>query len=277
MIALEQASAAQKRTDAAPGCTRMFAFAELSRDGRCYASATEVLQECSALLRLNGADLCRLACTPTDLRELAAGRLLIEGFVEGGSDLLSIEIAQGVFGPVVEARARRAIVPRLGRAPLWVPTAGSPVPSWQGTGPEAPFAPLPEHLWCIQDVFSLCDEFAHDTPLHHRTSGTHSCRVAVDGRLAYTSEDIGRHNAMDKAVGYLGLRGIDPARVVLFTSGRVPTDMACKAIRAKVPVLVSKAAPTDEAVRLAQRFGLTLVCKAEQEKLRVFSGAELAY
>ena len=65
-------------------------------------------------------------------------------------------------------------------------------------------------------------------------------------------EDIGRHNALDKAVGSVLLAGVPLSECVLYTSGRVPMDMVRKAIRAGVPALVSKTMPTVQSLELAQ-------------------------
>jgi len=76
-------------------------------------------------------------------------------------------------------------------------------------------------------------------------------------------EDIGRHNAFDKVVGWALLNGVDLAKCMLYTSGRVPSDMASKAIRAGIPILVSKSVATDQGVALARAYGLTLICEAK--------------
>ena len=97
-------------------------------------------------------------------------------------------------------------------------------------------------------------------PLYRATRAVHSCFVLRQGTILFACEDIGRHNALDKAVGEMLLQGVPLAECVLYTSGRVPVDMVRKAIRAGVPALVSKSMPTIQSLELAQEYGLQLVC-----------------
>lgn len=89
--------------------------------------------------------------------------------------------------------------------------------------------------------------------------------------MLYCCEDLGRHNAFDKVVGCALRDGVDLAHCTIFTSGRIPTDMVVKAIRAGIPTLISKAVPTDLTVDMARRYRLTLICSAHSDSLKVFS------
>ncbi len=109
-------------------------------------------------------------------------------------------------------------------------------------------------------------------PLHSQTWATHSCFLACDGELLFQCEDIGRHNALDKAIGYSLRHNIDLKKCVVYSSGRIPTDMAIKAIRAGIPVLASKASPSAEAVAMAKEYHLTLICAARRDRMKLFTG-----
>ena len=93
----------------------------------------------------------------------------------------------------------------------------------------------------------------------------HSCFLLRAGRILYQCEDLGRHNALDKAVGCALADGVPLGECVLYTSGRVPVDMVRKAIRAGVPALVSKTMPTVQSVELAEEYGLRLFIQKKNE------------
>ena len=116
----------------------------------------------------------------------------------------------------------------------------------------------------------MADEFAKDSGLHRQTGGTHSCYLGIEGKCLCHMEDIGRHNALDKCIGYALRENLDLKKCILFTTGRVPTDMVQKVIAAGIPVLASKAVPTDQAVQLAEKYNLTLICRAWPDRMEIY-------
>ena len=91
------------------------------------------------------------------------------------------------------------------------------------------------------------------------------------GEIIFEVDDISRHNAVDKALGWALRHNVDRSTATLFTSGRVPTDMAIPVIRGGVPVFITKEAATKEAVELAKRFGLTILGKIRPESFVVYA------
>ena len=111
---------------------------------------------------------------------------------------------------------------------------------------------------------ALADAMGQGLPLYRATHAVHSCLLLRAGRILYRCEDLGRHNALDKAVGCALTEGVPLAECVLFTSGRVPVDMVRKAIRAGVPALVSKSMPTVQSLELAEEYGLKLFIRQKK-------------
>jgi FdhD protein len=111
--------------------------------------------------------------------------------------------------------------------------------------------------------------------LHGTTRGVHSAALAPGGRLpASAIDDVGRHNAVDKAIGRALADGTDMASCVLASTGRVSSEILFKARRAGIPVVASFGAPTHQAVLLAREMGVTLVGFARGRRLTAFSHPE---
>ncbi len=220
-------------------------------------------------LSVNERLMARLVCTPSCLPELVMGRLLTEGIITSAEEVESVYICEN--GSAARVFLREDI--SLKEAAPLVPTCctGNQV-LLRRQGTEAKASVREAAGDCPPEwIFALANRFARDSELHQRTKGTHSCYLGVKGECVFAAEDIGRHNAMDKCIGHMLLQSINPMDCILFTTGRVPTDMVQKAAASGIPVLASKAVPTDAAVALAAQEGLTLICKAWPDQYEIYS------
>ncbi|MDO4987555.1 MAG: formate dehydrogenase accessory sulfurtransferase FdhD [Synergistes sp.] len=123
-------------------------------------------------------------------------------------------------------------------------------------------------------VMSAVEWLSHAS-LFNKTGCVHSAAfVRCDNTRICLFEDISRHNAVDKAIGYMLINNIDTSECLLAVSGRVPEDMAQKAAAAGVPVIASISAATAEGVRVALKFGITLIGFARDTRMNVYSFPE---
>lgn len=127
------------------------------------------------------------------------------------------------------------------------------------------------------DVIStLPDRLRDAQPLFGATGGLHAAALFTsDGTLVCAREDVGRHNAVDKVVGWLLMRDALPAHDrVLLVSGRASFEICQKAVAAGIPVVCAVSAPSSLAVDVARDFGLTLVGFLRGERFNVYTGEE---
>ena len=109
-------------------------------------------------------------------------------------------------------------------------------------------------------LFSIMEAmFENPGDLFQTTGCAHSCTLVTDGIIRCAMEDIGRHNALDKVVGYALKNGIPIAKSVVFTSGRISQDYLQKVIKAGFRIVVSRAAVTAGAVALARQENITML------------------
>ncbi len=94
----------------------------------------------------------------------------------------------------------------------------------------------------------------------------------MDGKILASCEDVSRSSSVDKTVGAALLAGVDLSGCALITSGRLSGVMVAKAARAGFPVLVSRSAPMNSGVELAEKIGMTLVAFARSPNLYVYAG-----
>lgn len=242
----------------------------------CYPDACdimgfeEVLVEHTMDVYINEILTFRVVCSPDHLVELVLGRLYTEGLIKSAEEVDSIYICQFATRARVFLRDRKADTAREHVEQVPSCCTGNKTLNSYFAADEEPekVVPIP---WRREQVEHLAREFAEDSPLHARTQGTHSCYLSVDDQILYRSEDLGRHNAFDKVVGEALLDDVDLTRAIIFTSGRIPVDMVQKAIRSHIPVLVTKAVPTNVTIQMAAAYDLTLICQARPDGFKVYN------
>lgn len=239
-------------------------YRNIRREGGAVEREETVLVEHMLDVFVNEQLTMRLTCTPQHLAELVLGRLLTERMIAGAEDVELIYICE--YGRRARVMLSRAPEPKRDFVEE-TPSCCTGNQILRGDfildGDIPPVKPIPvKDEW----VFALADTFARGTPMHRRTRGAHSCYLARAGELLFSCEDLGRHNAIDKAVGYALRREIPLTACMLYTSGRLSADMVRKAAAVGVPVLISKAVPTTAAIALAAQYGLTLIGSSFQER-----------
>lgn len=245
------------------------------RSGEGLASDLDTLAEESPLeIRYGDAESERVVTmrTPGADTLLAVGLLLDMGLLDGPDDLLAVR-QEGANRIRVRLRTHRAPPPMRktavtsacgvcgdSRLELDRLLASPPL----GEGPEVPVArilELPERLRAAQAMFS-------------RSGGLHAAALfTLDGRLLRLEEDVGRHNAVDKVIGWACLeRRLPLQRQLLMVSGRTSYEIVKKCIRARLPLLAAVSAPSSLAVELADASGMTLIGFLRPPRFNVYAG-----
>ncbi len=234
-------------------------------------AALPLSEEAPVTITVNDQDVATLLCTPSDLRELTAGWLLAEGLIESADEIVSL---------VGCAHDREMLVrtspDRLGDGRRWrLVTSGC------GAGANLGATQLAEVPRVVGDLRlplgrlrELMGEMLRSTRLYRLTGGVHSAALASADGLVVLREDIGRHNAVDKVVGYGLLSGYDFGSLTLLSTGRLSAEMAWKAARAGIPIVASLSIPTALARDIALTAGITLVGRAVSARPLVYTHAE---
>ncbi len=220
----------------------------VSSDGQIKTEETTVISEHTLSVIINEQPAYSIVCTKDHLRELVVGRLVTDGIIKGKDEIGEISFRENESEATVvidsdHIKKRHESVPKK----------------------------LPECDLKSEWIFKLAEEFRRGAPIHDLTGASHICILAREGNTLFTSEDISRHTAVDKAVGYAVLNDIPLSECMIFTSGRVPADMTEKVIAAGIPVLVSKSVPTEESVKLAEEYNLKLICRSWPDQYEVFT------
>ena len=245
------------------------------REG-CFQDADASIPEETLLsVYVNDIRTMQLGCSANRLVELVVGRLFSEGLIASVGEIDAISVCENAMRADVSMTDRGADLSAEANAAVPTCCTNNRVLNNYFVRPEKMEAVTPIQ-WSPDQVFAMADAFARDYESQGRMLGTHSAYLWKGSELQGRFEDIGRHNALDKAIGFALVEDIDLSRCALFTSGRVPTDMVAKAVRSHVPLLISKAYPTDKTIEAARRYRLTLICGVSCDSMEVFNDPSLA-
>ena len=110
--------------------------------------------------------------------------------------------------------------------------------------------------------------------LYLEAGAIHGCVLCKEGEPVCYTEDVGRHNAVDKIAGWMFQHGVEAGDKILYTTGRLPSEMVIKTVRMGIPILVSRSGFTAWGVELARQVGLTLVGRTRGKRFIALSGEE---
>src|SRR5256885_2401300 len=229
-------------------------------------AAGKVVREQPLSVFVNGEKFLTLLCSPMALEELIVGYLWMEKVIGAREEIARLEVS------AVDGRAEVTLT-----HPVTLPTERI-LTSGCGGGitfriDHRLFPRL--HSRVRVRPAQLADRMKElfQAAVHYqRSRGIHGAALADAERLLIVAEDVGRHNAVDKIKGEALLRGIPTEDRLLFSTGRISSEMLLKAARMGVPVVASRTSPTEMAVALAEQLGVTVCGYVRPDGLNVYAG-----
>ncbi len=122
-----------------------------------------------------------------------------------------------------------------------------------------------------RNIFTLVSDFQHRSQVYRATGGVHSAALCDTKSILVFSEDIGRHNAIDKIFGECILKDIPTGGRIIITSGRISSEILLKVAKRNIPIIISKSAPTDLGVKLANDLGVTLLGFVRGKRINAYT------
>lgn len=268
-----------------PDAHTAIAISRVTSDGPRVDVTDDVAVEEPLEIRVEGRSVAVTMRTPGHDEELAAGFLLTEAVIASAVDLLEINqcpVTTGQAGNIVDVLLRRPGTVDFARLTRHVFSASScglcgkaSIESVQQRFPPLPPPPPPS----ARLLLALPPRLQSAQSTFQRTGGLHAAALfAPDGTLPVVREDVGRHNAVDKVLGYRLLQRPDgdrnpaPEPLGLLVSGRVSFEIVQKALAARIGTIVAVSAPTSLAIEFARANGQTLVGFLRPGRLNLYAG-----
>jgi len=251
--------------------TESFSILRLTEKGSSSIEA-EVAREFPLTIVLNNQELVTLLCSPADLRYLAVGFLFSEGFLRNRDEIKKITVDEERGVVRVETAEdkeftkdvlfKRIISSGCGRGASFYSAADV---TSQKVDSQVKIS--------ASEIFMLVNEFQHSSEVYLATHGVHSAALCDNKRILVFSNDIGRHNAIDKIVGKCLLEDILTNDRIIITSGRISSEVLHKVAKRGIPIIISISAPTSLGVKIADNLGITLVGFVRGKSMNVYTHA----
>ncbi len=231
----------------------------------------EVASELPIRLVLNNEPLVTLLCTPSELEELTIGFLLSEGLLRDRSSIRRLEVHDREATVRVELAGLPEDISKLFEKRTISSGCGKGVTFTNYRLYSDSRIDVKGPLMSVEDIRSLLKTFRTISTLYLETGGVHSAALSDGKDILFFSEDIGRHNAVDKLIGKAFLQSVPVENKILLTSGRVTSEIMTKAGRNRFPILISRAAPSCMAINYAEDMGITLIGFARGERMNIYT------
>ena len=237
----------------------------------------QVVTEWPLTLYLNGEEFVTLVASPDHLDELVTGFLASEGVIE------SLDEIEGLsFDPETgDARAKLSVDTAGLKDKLF---ARRYITSCCGKGRAAIYfdndyrtakAVTSDLTVTPGDAKDLIAKLQESSDVFRATGGVHNaCFASPEEGIWVARSDIGRHNALDKLYGWSLIHGRNVTQAVVAFSGRVSSEILLKVSKMQIPIVLSKSAPTELALALADEIGITVIGFARQDRLNVYTHPE---
>ncbi|NLA27854.1 MAG: formate dehydrogenase accessory sulfurtransferase FdhD [Firmicutes bacterium] len=242
------------------------------REGKKVAAGDDVVVEAPLTIFLNGEELVTLLCTPEKRESLAIGFLYSAGLLTSLDDLVSLCLQDDGKAVRVELKNGGAPGGKLNGTLMGSPgcTREMILP---GALAEPDDCPAGEDalLLTAGEIHFLMSELQERAALFKTTGGVHSAALSGGGKLLLFCEDISRHNAIDKIVGECLQRQISMDDKALLCSCRPSFGILLKAARLRLPLLVSRAAPSTLSIEMADSLNITLVGFVRGRRMNIYT------
>jgi FdhD protein len=216
-------------------------------NGGCTASSERIIRETALTIHINGTHYATAMIMATLEKEFAIGHLFAQGVIHSAADIKSITIKNNTAEVTLSDTRNENAGSREKNSRLKVRK---------------------------EDVFA-CVRAILKSEVFTETEAVHSAGLFLHGKEAICiAEDLGRHNALDKVIGYGLLHDIDFRQTLAASTGRQPSEMILKCRNVNIPIIATKGVPTTLAVEIAEKAGITIAGLVRGKTMTVYSHPE---
>jgi FdhD protein len=243
-------------------------------DDRLVEQEDEIVTEYPLTIIVNGEEFATMVCSPDHLEELVIGFLASEGLIRFRSDIKNISIDATRGFAYIDLHAKQSINQQYFSKRFIGSCCGKSRQFYLHNDVKTAKTAFTNIKISVEQCFHLMKNMQNGSVIFQQTGGVHNAALCSDSEIIVSRSDIGRHNALDKLYGYCLLQQIPVRDKIIAFSGRVSSEVLLKVSKIGVGILLSKSAPSDLALQLAEDLNITVVGFIRGNKLNVYTHPE---
>lgn len=243
---------------------------------QCVNKEVRVVTEHPVTIHINGQEFATIVCSPEYMEDMVVGFLASEGVIPKYESIQSIRVQEETGIVHIETDKlypfyeklmnKRYITSCCGMSRQGFVFANDALTAKKMTETRVTLTP--------DDCFFLMDQMDQSAEMFRQTGGVHNATLCDSGGIVLARMDIGRHNALDKIYGYCLKHQIPVGDKVIVFSGRISSEILLKVAKIGCEMVLSKSAPTELALTLAEELGITTVGFIRQQSFNVYTHPE---
>lgn len=237
----------------------------------CNVEDDAIAIEFPLTIMLNGEEFATMVCTPTNIRELMIGFLASEGIIRFIDDISSISVDKDSGFAYVEVNRPIDQLEQDHSKRFIGSCCGKSRQFYFKSDVRTAKTITSEMTIKAGQCLSLMNELQNQSRFFQKTGGVHNAALCTVDDVLTIRTDIGRHNALDKIYGYVLEQRIPLENKVIAFSGRISSEVLLKVSKMGIGIIISKSAPTNLALNLADDLGITVVGFVRGNKMNVYT------
>lgn len=243
-------------------------------NGTFHSVEDEIVTEFPLTVYVNNEEFATMVCTPTNLDEMVVGFLASEGVIRLPDDIQSLSIDEDKGFAYMELHAKQPISQQYYSKRFIGSCCGKSRQFYFHNDVRTAKTSTATITVSADQCIQLMNDMQENSAVFQQTGGVHNAALCDPEGIIVSRTDIGRHNALDKLFGYCLLQRIPVRDKILVFSGRISSEVLMKAAKIGVGIVLSKSAPTDLAIKLADDLNITAVGFIRGEAFNIYSHPE---
>ena len=246
------------------------------KNGSAEHTEDSIVTEYPVTIKLNGQEFVTMICTPEHIEDMVIGFLASEGVIRKYEDIEDfwvqenegyVHIKTTKNNPFsLDFRSKRYVTSCCGISRQSFVFVNDALTAKKMEG-------IPVKI-SIENTFKLMDMMHNSATLFQKTGGVHNAALCNDDGIILNRMDIGRHNALDKIYGYCLRNNVSISDKIIAFSGRISSEILLKVAKIGCSIVLSKSAPTELALQLAENLGITTIGFIRNHSMNVYTHPE---